>query len=167
MQPELVAQNGRHFAGFAAAVLVFIVDPASRRILLLSSPAKRGVTGWEVVNGGMEAAETPVEAAYREVAEEAGADVKIRILGPIEAGSFRYDDAVTHMISISFVAAYEGGRVVPGDDMAGSDVRWASLDDIHALVAEGTFVLPQETWLFDRALQCFGVFGSGPTRGIQ
>ena len=41
-QPELVAANGRRFAGFAAAVLVFIIDPSTRRFLLLSSPAKRG-----------------------------------------------------------------------------------------------------------------------------
>ena len=40
-QPELVAANGRRFAGFAAAVLVFIIDPSTRRFLLLSSPAKR------------------------------------------------------------------------------------------------------------------------------
>jgi hypothetical protein len=48
-QPELVSADGRRFAGFAAAVLVFIVDPLTRRFLLLSSPAKRLRPGWEAV----------------------------------------------------------------------------------------------------------------------
>ena len=65
-QPELVAANGRRFAGFAAAVLVFIIDPATRRFLLLSSPAKRCREGWENVSGGLEGGETLIEGVMRE-----------------------------------------------------------------------------------------------------
>jgi 8-oxo-dGTP pyrophosphatase MutT (NUDIX family) len=86
-QPELVAANGRRFAGFAAAVLVFIIDPATRRFLLLSSPAKRGREGWEIVNGGLEGGETLVEGLTREVAEEVGPAVQLRVLGSSTASS--------------------------------------------------------------------------------
>ena len=44
-QPELVAVNGRRFAGFGAAVLLFIFDPTTRRVMLLRWPAKRGRPG--------------------------------------------------------------------------------------------------------------------------
>jgi hypothetical protein len=56
-QPELVGANGRRFAGFAAAVLVFIVDPVTRRFLLLSSLAERA--DWRncrIIQGGGHAA---------------------------------------------------------------------------------------------------------------
>lgn len=156
MQPELVAANGRRFAGFAAAVLVFIVDPATRRFLLLSSPAKRARPGWEIVNGGLEAGETLLEGVAREVAEEAGADVRLDLLGTVHAWTHHYDAGVPHMLSIAFVATYLGGEVVPGDDMAGSEVRWASLDEIRALAAdERTGLIPEEAWLFERALDFF------------
>jgi 8-oxo-dGTP pyrophosphatase MutT (NUDIX family) len=164
VQPELVAANGRRFAGFAAAVLVFIVDPSTRRFLLLSSPAKRGRPGWEIVNGGVEAGETPLAAVNREVAEEAGPDVELRVLGTVHTWSFRYDEQVTHMLSMAFVGSYLGGEVVPGDDMAGSLVRWASLEEIQELAASGTGLIPEGVWPFERALQCFDLWsGLDPT----
>ena len=159
-QPELVATSGRRFAGFAAAVLVFVIDPSTRRVLLLQSP--RRTRGWEIVNGGLEAGETLLEGAAREVAEEAGESVSVRVLGVVHASTWRYDDVVTHMISTFFVAAYEGGDVVPGDDMAGSTVRWASLDDVRSLVAGGEPLVPGELWLFERAFECFDRWVSSP-----
>ena len=129
-QPELVAANGRRFAGFAAAVLVFIIDPSTRRFLLLSSPAKRGREGWEIVNGGLEGGETLIDGVTREVAEEAGPAVQLRVLGTVHASTWRYDHLIPHMISTFFVASYLGGEVVPGDDMAGCEARWATLDEV-------------------------------------
>ena len=164
-QPELVGVNGRRFAGFAAAVLVFIVDPSTRRILLLSSPAKRGRPGWETVNGGLEAGESVVAGVRREVAEEAGPDVRIRVLGTVHAWTYRYDDEVTHMLSLAFVASYEGGEVVPGDDMAGSTVRWASIEEIRALAASEVLI-PEEVWVFERALECFDLWVDGPVGDV-
>lgn len=160
-QPELVGANGRRFAGFAAAVLVFVIDDSSSapRVLLLRSP--RRSRGWEVVNGGLEAAETLEEGARREVAEEAGPDVRIEIVGVCHANTWRYDDEIPHMISTFFVARYAGGDVVPGDDMAGSAVWWATLDDVRAAVASGARIVPEEVWLFERAFQCFSLWSDG------
>ena len=159
-QPELVGVNGRRFAGFAAAVLVFVIDPSTRRFLLLSSPAKRGRPGWEIVNGGLEGGESVLAGVRREVAEEAGPDVALRVLGTVHSWTYRYDDAVTHMLSLAFVASYEGGDVVPGDDMAGSTVWWASLDEIRSLPSSS--LIPEDLWLFERALDCFDLWVDGP-----
>ena len=158
MQPHLVAVNGRRFAGFAAAVLVFIIDPSTRRFLLLSSPPKRPRPGWEVVNGGLESEETLLAGLTREVAEEVGPEVRLQVLGTVHAWSWRYDDSITHMLSTAFVASYLGGEVVPGDDMLGSEVRWATLDQISGLVASGSGLIPGDVWLFERALQCFDLW---------
>ena len=162
-QPELVGANGRRFAGFAAAVLVFIIDPSTRRFLLLSSPAKRGRVGWEIVNGGLEAGESVLDGVRREVAEEVGADVTLRVLGTVHTWTYHYDDAVTHMLSLAFVASYDGGEVVPGDDMAGANVWWASLDEIRELSSTpgGDALVPEEPWMFERALQCFDLWVDG------
>ena len=156
-QPELVGANGRRFAGFAAAVLVFIIDPSTRRFLLLSSPAKRGRPGWEIVNGGLEGGESVLEGVQREVAEEAGQNVQIRVLGSVHSWTYRYDDLVTHMLSLAFVASYEGGEVVPGDDMAGCEVKWATLEEVRSLPS----LIPEDVWLFERALSLFDLWVDG------
>jgi 8-oxo-dGTP pyrophosphatase MutT (NUDIX family) len=153
--PEIVAANGRRFATFAAAVLVFIVDPTTEKFLLLESPAKRGRPGWEIVNGGVEADETLEEAARREVAEEAGPDVAINVVGTVYAESWRYDDVVTHMISVAFLAEYLGGQITPGDDMAGCTPRWFTLDELRAIDAAGVGLIPESIDLFERAARLF------------
>lgn len=163
-QPELVGANGRRFAGFAAAVLVFIIDPSTRRFLLLSSPPKRGRPGWEVVNGGLEAGETLLEGVRREAAEEAGPHVRLRVLGAVHSWTYRYDDAVTHMLSLAFVASYLGGEVVPGDDMAGCEARWATLDEVRSLAASSALI-PEDVWVFERALDCFDRWVDGDDGG--
>lgn len=129
-------------------MLVFIIDDRLR-VLLLRSP--RRTRGWEIVNGGLEAGETLVEGVAREVAEEAGPDVGIDVLGTAHSMTWRYDDLVPHMISTFFVARYLGGEVVPGDDMAGSEIWWATLDEVRERSAAGDPLVPGEVWIFERA----------------
>jgi hypothetical protein len=59
------------------------------------------------------------------------------------------------MISSFFVAEYLGGEVEPGDDMAGSEVRWATQEECGSLIASGAALVPEEAWVFDRAFECF------------
>ena len=157
-QPELVGANGRRFAGFAAAVLVFVVD--GDRVLLLRHPGRR--RGWEIVNGGLEAGESLAEGALREVAEEAGPSVRLELLGTVHAETYHYDDEIPHMISTFFVGAYRGGAVSPGDDMAGSEVRWATLDEVRALSGAGEGLVPAEVWMFERAFQLAALWSVAP-----
>ncbi len=146
--PIVTTASGREFATFPAAVVVAIVNERGE-LLLLQNPCRPG--WWEPVNGGVDAGETLLEAALREVLEEAGPDVRVRPLGVVHASTFAYDADVQHVVSVTFVMAYEGGEVVPGDDMAGSSVRWMSLDTI---AAEGLRLVPplHEPWLRERAI---------------
>ena len=132
-QPIVVDAAGRRrFACSPCAVAAFIVDERER-LLLLSCPEKRRSPGkWEIVNGALEAAETLLEGVLREVREEAGPEIRVRPLGVIHAYTFRYDESIQHMNNVCFLLAHEGGEVVPGDDMAGSEVRWVGLDELES-----------------------------------
>ena len=160
-QPTTTAANGRVFACSPAAVLGIIVDD-DERILLLRAP---GDTGWQVVNGGLEADESVLAGVLREVAEEAGSSLVVRPLGVVHACTWHYDDAVTHMIDIIWLLHAMGGEVVPGDDMAGSEVTWASLDEIESGAVE--VIIPEEHWLFGRALQLFRLWRDAPDVELQ
>src|SRR6516165_2012795 len=64
----ITAASGRTFATFPAAVVVPIVN-GREELLLLESQRRPGL--WEPVNGAVEDDETLLEAALREVREEA------------------------------------------------------------------------------------------------
>ncbi len=151
-QPTVTTVNGRRtFTCFPAAVLVFIVN-ANEEILMLSHPQRNG---WEVVNGGMEAGESVLEAALRETAEEAGERVRIRPLGAINVSNFHYDDNVRYMFSIAYLAAYEGGAIEPGDDMTGSDFCWMSLETFAKENMKILVPVPYQHWLPQRAIELY------------
>src|SRR5438093_9701085 len=95
--PTLGSEDGnRRFACFPAAILGFIFNEANE-VLLLSHPSRSGT--WEVINGAVESGESPVDALLRETAEEAGLGVRIRPVACVHAFLFRYDSAVTSMLS--------------------------------------------------------------------
>jgi NAD+ diphosphatase len=148
------AAGGRRFACTPAAVLGFIVDERER-LLLLSCPDKRNAPGrWEVVNGALEAGETLLEGVLREVHEEAGERIRVRPLGVIHAYTFRYDESISHMLGVCFLLAYEGGDVIPGDDMEGSEVRWVSLEEVESGAVE--VLIPScQPWLFRHAVGAY------------
>lgn len=150
--PVVVSEQGRPFACLPAALLVFVINEREE-FLLLRHPRR---TGWEVVNGALEANETVADGALREVQEEAGPDVRVRLLGPAHIQNFHYDRQVRYMLSLSFVAAYQSGEVAPGDDMAGSEAGWF---DLATLEDESFPVLvpptPELRWLFRRALALY------------
>ena len=155
-QPVITSARGRQFACSPAAVLGYVVD-ADERFLMLSSVKRPGY--WEVVNGGLEANETLLEGALREVREEAGPRVQVRPLGVVHALTFQYDEIAKFMISVNWLFEYLGGPVEPGDDMAGSEYRWFGLDELraerdHLLVPNGK----DEFWLFERAIQLFRLY---------
>ena len=163
-QPTITDARGkRQFAASAAAVLGFVVNP-EERILLLAHPKRAGM--WEVINGALDAAETVLDGALREVHEEAGAQLELRPLGIVHAYTFRYDDNVQYMISLCYLFAYEGGPVEPGDDMAGSAIHWASVDEIES-GALSIYVPEHSPWLFRRAVELYRLWHAHPPLALQ
>ena len=153
-QPRVAATNvEREFACSAVAVLGFIVND-SREVLLLSHPARRGT--WEVVNGALEAGETVLQGALRETYEEAGPEIRVKPLGTVHASTVHFDESVRFMLSISYLMAYQGGPILPGDDMAGSDYHWFNVDE---LLTEAVDVLiPPQRFLFSRAIELYSLW---------
>ena len=145
------AAGERRFATSPVAVLAFIIDDAEQFLLLRNPQRDRN---WEVANGALEADETLVDGAMREAREEAGAALLLRPLGIVHASTFRYDESVRTMQSVSVLLAYEGGEVEPGDDMAGSDWEWFGLERQES----GAVVIgvpPEQVWQFRRARDLF------------
>lgn len=150
-QPRITsADQTHHFACYPAAVLAFIVN-AEEQFLLMAHPKRGGA--WELVNGGLEAEETVLAGVLREAYEEAGAELNLRPLGTLHLETFTYDAEIPFMFSISYLLAYEGGEIRPGDDMAGSNYRWFTLAELES--EEITVVVPPSKWLFRRALELY------------
>jgi ADP-ribose pyrophosphatase YjhB (NUDIX family) len=141
------SRTGRTFACFPAAVLVFVVDQ-DERILLLKAPY---AGGWEVINGALEHGETVLEGALRETREEAGPDLRVRPLGIVHTYTHFYDE--NGMISISYLMACEEGAAIPGDDMAGSEIRWMTVEEIEE--SHLILIAPRQKWLVRRAVELY------------
>ncbi|WEH30822.1 NUDIX domain-containing protein [Streptomyces sp. AM 3-1-1] len=63
---------------------VLLTDPGGRLLLLCArDPRTPGAAWWFTVGGGIEAGESPEEAALREVAEETGLVLRSGRLGPV------------------------------------------------------------------------------------
>jgi 8-oxo-dGTP pyrophosphatase MutT (NUDIX family) len=163
-QPIITDAAGqRQFTCSAAGVLAFIIDP-DEHFLLLSNPKRDGK--WEVVNGALEAEETILEAVLREVREEAGEHVQVRPLATLHTYTYCYDAHVQYMISVAYLLAYEDGDVNPGDDMAGSQFRWFTLDEIER--QQANIIVPtHQLWLFRRAIQLYRLFKDQPPIELQ
>jgi 8-oxo-dGTP pyrophosphatase MutT (NUDIX family) len=159
----ITASNGRLFATFPAAVVVPIINPREE-LLLLESRRRPGL--WEPVNGAVDEGETLLEAAQREVREEAGPEVRVRPLGIVHASTFPYDARVQRMISVVYLMAHEGGRAVPGDDMRGSHARWVTAG---AIESEGLRLLPplDQEWLRRRSVELYRLWEPEPAVLLQ
>ncbi len=157
------ASSRRSFATFPAAVVVPIVNRRGE-LLLLESPRRTG--WWEPVNGAVDDGETLLEAALREVREEAGPDLRVRPLGVVHASTFAYDARVQRMMSVVYLMAHEGGAAVPGGDMRGSRVRWATLS---AIESDGLRLLPplDQAWLRRRTVDLFRLWEPEPPVVLQ
>ena len=151
-QPVVVSQRGRQFATSAIALQGIIINEAEE--LLLLSSARRGDHGWQTVSGGLEAGETILEGMLREVREEVG-EIAIRPLAVLHSHTFHYDENVPFMVGIYYLLRYEGGAVIPGDDMIGSDFKWWGLAELETAVAQQKAQLHFSThlWMLRRAVK--------------
>ncbi|MEJ2748504.1 MAG: NUDIX domain-containing protein [Anaerolineae bacterium] len=161
-QPDIISLKGRPFAASAIALQAVIVND-QEQILLLNSPTRN--QGWQTISGGLEAGEAILDGVKREVAEEVGPEVQVRPLGVVHAQTFHYDENVRFMVGIYYLLAYEGGKIVPGDDMAGSACRWWSLDELDdATLHRHPTVIP---WMLRRAITLYRLWRNDPERPLQ
>lgn len=102
--------------------------------LLMVREAQTGL--WQTIGGAVEPDESPLEAAARETAEEAGVEVDIdgiRLVagGPQFRMTYPNGDRVSYVATV-FDARVRGGEPRPdGDETV--DVRWCSIDDLARL----------------------------------
>lgn len=161
-QPTITAKNGRSFPAYPVALQAIIINE-NEEILLLHSPTRNH--GWQIISGGMDAAETVLDGVLREIGEEVGADVKVRPLGFVHSRTFRYDANIPHMIGLYYLFAYEGGPIVPGDDMVGSEARWWSLAELEN---EKPFLHASTIpWLLERAVDLYRLWKDAAERPLQ
>ncbi len=155
-QPVIMTANGqRLFACVPVAVQAVVVNNR-KQILLLSSPSKNDDGSWQVVSGAMEAGETIIGAVMREAREELGGGISIRPLGTIHVDSFHYDRSVRFMVAVYYLLAYDGGVVVPGDDMARSQYRWWSVEELEN--EQVRVKVPPDQRLFSRSLDLYDLW---------
>ena len=158
-QPVIFSARERPFAASAVALQAVIVNE-QEQILLLNNPRRN--RGWQVVSGALEAGETILDGALREVGEEVGSAVRVRPLGVLHAQTFHYDENVQFMIGIYYLMLYDGGKIVPGDDMVGSAFRWWGLKDL----ADETIQFHPSTipWMLRRAVDFYRLWQNGLER---
>jgi 8-oxo-dGTP pyrophosphatase MutT (NUDIX family) len=161
-QPTITAQNGRSFSAYAVALQAIIIND-SEEILMLHSPTRN--QGWQIISGGLDAEETILEATLREIQEEAGEAIQVRPLGLVHIQTFQYDPGIPHMIGTYYLFAYEGGPIVPGDDMVGSEVRWWSLSDLDD--KQPTLHPSAKPWMFKRAVDLYRLWKDGKSVPLQ
>jgi ADP-ribose pyrophosphatase YjhB (NUDIX family) len=163
-QPFILAAgpDRRRFATAAVAMQAVLVNQAEQ-VLLLASPARE--LGWQVVSGALEAGETLLDGTLREVYEELGEDIQVRPLGMVHVETFHYDENVRYMLGTYYLFAYQGGEIRPGDDMAGSEVRWwslAELDDEKPILH-----VTAKRWMLGRAVELYRLWRDGRERPLQ
>jgi ADP-ribose pyrophosphatase YjhB (NUDIX family) len=146
----MVDADGRQFACFPVAILVFLVNE-EEELLMLSHPERRDQ--WEIVKGAVDAGETIQEAAFRETHEEVGPDVRVRSLGTVHTATVWHDECVGPAISVFYLMSYQGGEIKPGDDMSGSQFRWSNLEDMRNESIK--MAVPREKWIVRRAIELY------------
>ncbi|MBE2221152.1 MAG: NUDIX hydrolase [Anaerolineae bacterium] len=161
-QPAITAQNGRSFPAYAVALQAIIIN-RNEEILMLHSPTRK--QGWQIISGGLDAEETILDGTLREVGEEIGTDAKVRPLGLVHCQTFQYDPGIPYMIGTYYLLVYEGGHIVPGDDMVGSEVRWWSLAELTTEdpILHGSTHL----WMLERAMDLYRLWKDEEKRPLQ
>jgi len=106
------------------------------------TPPRQGE--WSIPGGKLEWGEKAIDAALRELAEETGVTAELLGLIDVVDGIFTSrstGDVTRHYVLIDYVARYQSGAVMAGDDA--SEARFVALDRLesHGLWDETTRII--------------------------
>lgn len=73
---------------------------------------------------------------------------------------------IPYMLSIYYLMVYEGGEIVPGNDMAGSAWRWRRVDELFAS-SEPLHPSANDAWLLRRAVELYRLWHNHPDQEIE
>jgi 8-oxo-dGTP pyrophosphatase MutT (NUDIX family) len=132
--PDGTLVEGHHVVEFPRpAVGVVPVGPDGRVLLVEHHRFVTDSTGWEVVCGRVDAGESPVETARRELAEEVGA-------AAAEVREVRRYYPASGTCRLEFVVCEARGVVLDGRGAGPREVgavRWFTRAEVEALVDDG------------------------------
>ncbi|NUR87205.1 MAG: NUDIX hydrolase [Nonomuraea sp.] len=131
-------------AGRTTSAFAFVSDSAGRTLL-----TRVDARGWDVPGGHVEAGESAVEAAVRELQEETGlllepselsifAWQRVELLGPAPAG-YRYG-TLSYMAMFRARLARPGGATRPPAGSESTGAEWLSRARIRELCAHRTWL---------------------------
>jgi 8-oxo-dGTP diphosphatase len=126
-----------------------VFDPAGRVLLIRCVVMRAGgeFVFWLTPGGEIEAGETPIEAARRELAEELGLSVEVR--GPVyeEPTQFEHQGEMRDNHDYVFVARCAADapmlRGVTADEIAiMKEIRWWGAEEVESAIAAGVKIFP-------------------------
>ena len=126
-----------------------VFDPAGRVLLIRCAVMRRDgeFQFWLTPGGEIEAGETPLEAARRELREELGLEVEV--VGPVytEANQFEHQGEMRDNLDYVFTARCAADaavlRGVTADEIEiMKEIRWWLAEDIEAALAGGERIFP-------------------------
>ena len=142
---------------------VMLFDPAGRVLLIRCVVMRRDgeFVFWLTPGGEMEAGETPLEAARRELREELGLEFEELQPAYIEPNQFEHQGEMRDNVDYVFAACCGAEepvlRGVTADEIAiMKEIRWWRAEEVEAALARGENVFPVDLAVRIRE------FGLGP-----
>lgn len=130
------------------AARVILLDDAGRALLVRGHDLDQpGRSWWFTLGGGIDPGETPVQAALREVREEAGLELTAADLqGPVatRTGIFDFYARTCRQYEVFFLARLSGTHTP--DRAAWTEVERETLDEISWLTAQDLRAQPCEVF---------------------
>lgn len=140
--------DGRYFR---EAARVLLVDEQDRLLLVRGHDVDRPARSWWfTIGGGIDAGETPEQAAVRELAEETGLEIEESdLVGPVLTRSAIFDFEREHVRQdeVFYLARIEDPGEMTRDGWTAversfmDEIRWWALDELRAVDIE---VFPRE-----------------------